>query len=223
MDNGQPVAEEIIRVKITEGNKLHSSGLTFNIRESIVHENFNCTTFENDIAVLQLKSKIPLNLKIRAICLPRRDFVLNAESGIVVGYGSTDKNSQHSNALREVEIPIQKKNVCLDSDLSFFSNHLSEGNFCAGELNVQKGVCSGMFGILTACLIKLSCSNKGDSGNGFFIPHDNLWYIKGIVSMTKVNMNALNPTCNQESYALFTEVSHYLSMILFCKKNLFSS
>lgn len=47
-------------------------------------------------------------------------------------------------------------------------------------------------------------------GGGLYVEKDNLWFLKGITSNTKQNTDATNPTCNQASYAIFTDVNKYL-------------
>jgi hypothetical protein len=62
-----------------------------------------------------------------------------------VGYGSTDKTKEsvHSDVLRQVDMPIVDQEECFDSDFEFFNKHLFPGNFCAGQINVMKGVSLG--------------------------------------------------------------------------------
>lgn len=193
---GLRLNERLMKIRIEQGELLSSSSHQFNIFKSNVHEHFDHETFENDIALLMLESKITFTTKVQAICLPNVG-LKNAGTGTVVGFGSTDASTVHSNILREVDIPIVEKSFCFDSDPDFFGRHLFDGNFCAGEVGVQRGVC------------------QGDSGGGFYIC-DNLWFLKGITSNTKQNTQANNPTCNEASYAIFTEVNKYLGKLIRC-------
>lgn len=138
----QVLNEKMMRIRIEQGELLSSSSLQFNIYKSMVHHNYNYETFENDIALLMLESKISFSTKLQAICLPTIG-LKNEGIGIVVGFGSTDQSTDHSKVLREAEMPIVSQDVCLDSDLDFFDKHLFDGNFCAGKIGVQVGVCSG--------------------------------------------------------------------------------
>lgn len=190
----QVISERILKIRIESAELLSSSSLQFNVFKSNVHESYNYETFENDIALLMLESKIIFTTKVQAICLPTSR-IENKGIGVVVGFGSTDERADHSEVLREAEIPIVTQEVCLDSDPDFFSDHLFPGNFCAGRVGVQVGVCSG------------------DSGGGLYVERDNLWFLKGITSNTKQDTMALNPTCNQASYALFTDVHEYSDWI----------
>lgn len=189
--SGQKLNEKLFKIRIEQGELLSSSSHQFNVFQSNVHENYDHESFENDITLLILESKITFTTRVQSICLPQR-YLANDGFGVVVGFGSTETSTDHSNVLREAVIPIVSQEVCHDSDADFFSKHLFKGNFCAGEPNVQMGVCAG------------------DSGGGLYVEKDKLWFIKGITSNTKQNTEASNPTCNQASYAIFTDVNKYL-------------
>lgn len=188
---GHPVNEKLLKIRIEQGELLSTSSLQFNVFKSNVHENYDHESYENDIALLMLESKITFTTKVQSICVPQ-SFLPDEGVGTVVGFGSTEKSLAISKVLREVEIPLVSQEVCLDSDADFFKSHLFPGNFCAGQRSVQMGVCSG------------------DSGGGLYVRKDNLWFLKGITSNTKQNIEAANPTCNQASYAIFTDVYKYL-------------
>lgn len=141
--NGEEnLSENIMKIRIEQAELLSSSSHQFNVFKSNVHENYNHQSFENDIALLMLETKIEFSTRVQAICLPHMKLP-NQGFATVVGFGSTDKSTRHSNVLREVVIPIVGHEVCLDSDLDFFSRHLFETNFCAGQVGVQQGVCQG--------------------------------------------------------------------------------
>lgn len=155
------------------------------------HDNYDQGTFENDIALIKIKESFDLSSNVRSICY--NDLSQQAAIGTAVGYGSTDqsKQSEHSNILRQVDIPIVSQEECFDSDPDYFGRHLFEGNFCAGEIDVMKGVCSG------------------DSGGGFYVSKSGNWFLQGITSNTKLSDNPINPTCNFASFAVFTNVTFY--------------
>lgn len=163
----------------------------------IVHERYNKETFENDITLMKVKETIDRSENFRAICFSGLNELPIAPSlGIAVGYGSTDKNLYYSDVLRQVQIQIISQEECLDSDHHFYEKHLFRGNFCAGEVGVQKGVCSG------------------DSGGGFYVRVNNNWYLQGITSNTKRDDSMINPTCNYASFAIFTNVTYYTGKFL---------
>ena len=53
------------------------------------------------------------------------------------------------------------------------------------------------------------------SGGGMYVENDGLWFLKGITSNTKQNVKAVTPTCNDASYAIFTNVHKYIRKIEF--------
>ena len=102
-----------MKIRIEQGELLSSSSSQFNVFMANPHQDYNPETFDNDIVLLTLESKILFTTRVQAICLPRIELP-DSGMGIVVGFGSTDKSTDHSNVLREVEIPIVDKEVCYD-------------------------------------------------------------------------------------------------------------
>lgn len=144
-NDGQVISENVITIRISVGKLLTQSFKQYNVKNLIVHEQYDSKTFEHDIALIKLKETLDLSQNFRAICFSQLAELPHASVGIAVGYGSTDKSREtlHSDVLKQVEIPIVDSEDCLDSDYEFFSQHLFPGNFCAGEIYVMKGVCSG--------------------------------------------------------------------------------
>jgi len=136
-----------------------------------------------------------------------------SDEGFVVGFGSTDSHLNASRILLETKLPIIQKDECRDSDPVFFARHLFDTNFCAGKSGF--GVCGGDSGKI---VIRFAASRYERlilftiSGGGLFIYSKGLWILKGIVSNTKPNKDSsmINPTCSDDNYALFTDVSKYL-------------
>lgn len=167
----------------------------YSVDSLFAHEKYDKETFENDIALMKVRETFEFSESFRAICLPGLSEFPVPSSGIAVGYGSTDKDLDYSDSLRQVQLPIVSQEDCFDSDFDFYERHLFRGNFCAGEVGKQKGVCSG------------------DSGSGFYVRVNNNWYLQGITSNTKRADSMLNPTCNYASYAIFTNVTFYADWI----------
>lgn len=140
--DGQIISEKILNIRIGTGKFISTSFKSFNVKTIIVHENYDKTTLENDIALIKLNGTLDLSESFRAICFSQLENLPYASTGIAVGYGSTDKlkESIHSDVLRQVEIPIVSPEDCMDSDTEYFSQHLFPGNFCAGEIGVMEGV-----------------------------------------------------------------------------------
>lgn len=53
-------------------------------------------------------------------------------------------------------------------------------------------------------------SRSGDSGSGFVIKHNNVFYLKGIVSASLLDVNR---NCDVKNYAIYTDVMKYIEWI----------
>lgn len=138
MSNGQTVNENTIKIRLATGRIISTSFKTFNIAKLLVHESYEHSTFENDIALVKMKESLDFTGDVRSICFTDMEDLAKASKGIAIGYGSTDdsKQNKHSDVLRQVDMPIVSQEECFDSDPDYFGRHLFDGNFCSGELNV---------------------------------------------------------------------------------------
>lgn len=215
--SGQIVNENVLNIRIGREKQLSSSYKQYSVSTLHIHEKYNHETFENDIALIKLKDSLNLSDNIRTICFSQLINLPQAARGFAVGYGSTDQQMGYSEVLRQAEMPIVEPEDCLDSDTEYFGTFLFPGNFCAGEIGMMKGVCSGDSGKFlrsissTANLFstKFVDSLLNIPGGGFYVLINGNWYLQGITSNTKKSNNAQNPTCNFASYALFTNVTFY--------------
>lgn len=208
--DGQVISEKILSIGIV-GKLISTNFQDYHVNNLILHEEYDTKTFENDIALMKIKESFSFTQNFSAICFSQLASFPHAAAGTAIGYGSTGiaKDSQHSDVLRKVEIPIVDRDDCFNSDFEFFSKHLFEGNFCAGEINVHKGVCSGDSGRDKRNFDVEKLSTVFHSGGGFYVRINNHWYLQGLTSNTKLSEDKLNPTCNYASYAVFTNVTFY--------------
>ncbi|XP_069039108.1 complement component 1, r subcomponent isoform X2 [Lepisosteus oculatus] len=102
------------------------------------------TNFNNDIALVRLKSHVPLGPHLLPICLPERrdDGTLIPERlGFVSGWGRTEHGTLSSKLLY-VKIPVKNRATCSNrKDGKPLRQSFSENMFCAGEQG--KDSCSG--------------------------------------------------------------------------------
>lgn len=152
--------------------------------------------FDNDIALIKLKHRVPINANVTPICLPERSgrFHLNASDvGAVSGWGRTEKRRQ-SPFLLYVELDVVDPKRCQAA----FANRtvdgkrlvLTENMFCAGHEQGGKDSCSG------------------DSGGPlvFLDPPSGKRFIGGIVSWGLECGSA-------EAFGVYTKVANYISWI----------
>ena len=63
---------------------------TYDVSKVVIHEHFNRTTNENDIALLKTSTRISFNTNVGALCFPDADFRLQADKNcLFAGYGDT--------------------------------------------------------------------------------------------------------------------------------------
>ena len=128
------------------------------VAKSILHEDWNPKTIENDIALLRLDQPVPLYSEdpklsnVHPVCLPWNEFDPGRdieswaeELAIVTGWGRITNdldtftedftnNKAGSQALREVKVPIKSTEFC-DNVPEFRFNDLKfDKRFCAGAV-----------------------------------------------------------------------------------------
>ena len=58
------------------------------VQEIIIHPDWDCLTYRNDIAILKLATPLQFNSNVQPACLP--DISFDPDKGFVSGWGSTD-------------------------------------------------------------------------------------------------------------------------------------
>ncbi|XP_033114241.1 coagulation factor IX-like [Anneissia japonica] len=163
---------------------------TYNVREIIVHENFNSETFDSDIALLKVDGTVEYTNYVIPSCLSKiqdHEYELfnSGVLGKVVGWGKVSENGPYPRFLNEVKLPIVPQKICREST----SYTVTDNMFCAG---------SGRFMGPDAC--------KGDSGAPFVINDGDKAYLIGLVSWGE--------GCGKEGkYGFYTRVGNYLNWL----------
>lgn len=160
--------------------------LTIKPSSITLHPEWNSaiTSYDADIAVLELPQDVPITKFIRPICIwERRRGYPNFLEGVVVGWGlSAHDKHVHENIARHLYVPVITNEKCF-LDEPEFAQMSSNRTFCGGARNGQ-GPC------------------KGDSGSGMFFLHDGKFYIGGIVSAS--TFDTLQ-NCDVTNYAVYTD------------------
>ncbi|XP_064640206.1 prostasin-like [Lineus longissimus] len=140
------------------------------------------STYENDIALLELDGEVTLNDDIRPVCLPDRLRFTKKDTCAITGWGLTyDVSSASSIAellgLREAQVPLIKASWCKRRAYKYEKSLIERTMICAGY---DKGG-------VDACQFDsggpLSCMDK----------RDGRWYLTGITSWGY-------PVCGQPGY-----------------------
>ncbi|KAK6187553.1 hypothetical protein SNE40_005551 [Patella caerulea] len=134
-----------------------------NVKEIIMHNQYNRNTFQNDIAVLTLQNQetIVESDYIRPICFADQDHTPD-EQCTVIGWGTLSEGGSVSGTLQEVTKPILADSKC-SSDLGS-NSYYADSMLCSGLDN----------GGVDAC--------QGDSGGPFFCERNGVWELVGVVS-----------------------------------------
>ncbi|XP_043919152.1 mannan-binding lectin serine protease 2 [Protopterus annectens] len=151
--------------------------------------------YDNDIALIKLKHKVPISANVKPICLPGNDVRYNVESktlGTVSGFGKTKQTSLAAEYLQFVEVEVIDHKQCKDVYDKLFPGleQVTENMLCAGTEEGGKDACTG------------------DSGGPyvFYDEKTHKWFIGGIVSWGE--------KCGvKDKYGVYTKVYNYISWI----------
>ncbi|XP_051745388.1 plasma kallikrein-like isoform X1 [Ctenopharyngodon idella] len=155
----------------------------------ITHPNYNGSTIDNDIALIELSSSVNFSDYIRPVCLAAAGSVFDAGTeSWVTGWGRLQSGGQVPDTLQEVMIPIVNNSDCFKA-YGEFNISITSNMICSGLLN-QGG--------------KGSC--QGDSGGPMVSKKNSLWIQSGIVSF--------GIGCAEPKYpSVFARVSQYQNWI----------
>jgi len=150
----------------------------------VVHPEYNTTTTENDIALLELPASVDFDpITIPSIVNPVPQ---DGELATVAGWGATSEGGDISGLLQEVDVPVVSHNACLP----FYGNALNQSSMvCAGgSREAAEDACNG------------------DSGGPLFVPRGNQIVQAGVVSFGQGCARPGVP-------AVYTRVANYFDWI----------
>lgn len=165
----------------------HESGRAiFDVKKATMHSDWDASSldFEGDIAILELAREVIFDEFIQPICLIDQS-LLNMKEGVVVGWGLINA-TKIADIPRKLEIPIVNRLRCLKRENSLV-NVIWDEAFCAGK--DYASVC------------------KGDSGSGFYIEKDGVFYLRGTVSSSVAH------DCDGSHFAIYSDIAKYVGFI----------
>ncbi|XP_072808694.1 serine protease 52-like isoform X2 [Vicugna pacos] len=155
------------------------------VSRRITHPNFDNWLFNNDIALLLLKSPLNLGAKKVPICLSEVTDLGRWRNCWVTGWGVTAPRQNTDTVLQKVKIQLVNWETC-----SKIMPVLTKNMLCAGDFQGGKDACQGDSGGPLVCQKKAT----------------NIWYQLGIVSW--------GVGCGREKrLGVYTKVSNYLLWI----------
>ncbi|XP_046686836.1 proclotting enzyme-like [Homalodisca vitripennis] len=162
-----------------------SKSRAFSVVQLIIHEDFDVTTFENDITIMVLNTTTIYNSFIQPCCLPPPGPRFANSTAVVTGWGKLEFGGRSPNVLMEVPIPIWEQKRCSPN----FAQTIFDTNLCAGAYEGGKDSC------------------QGDSGGPLVIQRrDERWAIVGVVSW--------GIRCGEKDKpGIYTRVNDYLDWI----------
>ncbi|XP_016146250.1 transmembrane protease serine 13b isoform X1 [Sinocyclocheilus grahami] len=133
----------------------------YNVKQIILHKNYDPATKNNDIALLKL-SKPASN--IQPVCLPVFGQMFPATKQCwTTGFGVTKQGADSSSTrLMEVAVNLIASAVC--NSPTVYGGHITENMQCAGDLKGERDSC------------------QGDSGGPLVCKVDDKWYLTGVTS-----------------------------------------
>lgn len=115
---------------------LPSSATTSKVRYIFTHEQYDPTKYDNDIAIMRLKSNITMNENTSNITLATSTTETDVKC-IASGWGTTRENGAGTNRLMSVQVPIIEHKDCKNMYSSILTNNM----ICAGSEG--KDACQG--------------------------------------------------------------------------------
>ncbi|XP_045893923.1 serine protease 27-like [Micropterus dolomieu] len=141
----------------------NTNAMSRTVSQIIQHPNYNTTTNDNDIALLQLSSPVNFTDYIRPVCLAVDGSVFNAGTTCwVTGWGriQTGIPLPSPKKLQEVSVPIVSNSDCNVT----YGGKITNNMICAGVTQGGKDSC------------------QGDSGGPLVTKNGSVWVQAGVVS-----------------------------------------
>ncbi|XP_075055392.1 transmembrane protease serine 12 [Mixophyes fleayi] len=135
------------------------------IRQISVHANFDVTTMDNDVALLELSSSISYTDYIQPVCLATRALPVDPLTQcFITGWGTTTPGGEISVILQEAQIYVIPTSIC--NSPGWYNGIITGNMLCAGYES----------GGIDTC--------QGDSGGPFvcYMPEKDRFYQLGITS-----------------------------------------
>jgi len=113
------------------------------VEKITLHESYNPKTFNNDIAILKLKTPMTFNDKVQQACLPEASFVPTGKA-VASGWGLVSQfPNQPTNNLQWVTKPVVTNDKCVKDPFKWVAKQITANMICAGDADGGESTCSG--------------------------------------------------------------------------------
>ncbi|KAG7167171.1 Cationic trypsin-like 2 [Homarus americanus] len=161
--------------------------IEYKVARTVTHPQYDSTTVDNDVALLQLPEAVESGPRVAPACLPQQGASLPVgDTCTIIGWGK-EKNTHifGTDVLHEAEVPIIASKVC---ESVYQDYYITSNMFCAGYRKGRVDSCAG------------------DSGGPLLCHRYGRWYIHGITSFGE--------GCGKRGkFGIYARVSNYRNWI----------
>lgn len=204
-DVREPLRANQLTIQLGRYNLSHSSefgALNLQPSEILIHPQWNASSerYDADIAILHFAFTVEQSATIQTVAFWSKDSIVNESvEGTVAGWGASERTEY----LGHEEVPYQVAVKRVPTIQCFLNDYLfakisSNRTFCAEGVKENSGPCSG------------------DSGGGFYIKHDDSWYIFGIISGSFFNKNLV---CDLRKNTVYTTIADFGDWVVASMEN----
>ncbi|XP_051961306.1 acrosin [Xyrauchen texanus] len=114
------------------------------VQQVILHEMFNPSNYDNDVALLQLHRPLYFTNYVQPVCIIENEMdekQLNFSLCYITGWGSSVSEGMLANALQEAEVELIDTITC--NQRGWYNGHVNDNMICAGFDQGGVDTCQG--------------------------------------------------------------------------------